>query len=128
MGHGYEAACRDCGHRFHANEGGGFSFHLLHCDTCGTEKDLSFEEIGEPHLRYLKGLEGPYCLASSEHDRRVRESYPGAPLPEEEYQRAVESIAGPCDCGGRFRFGAPVRCPQCRSTTITDMGSLICYD
>jgi predicted Zn-ribbon and HTH transcriptional regulator len=26
---------------------------------------------------------------------------------------------GPCDCGGRFEFGAPVRCPACRSDRVS---------
>ena len=55
MGCTFEAECRDCGHEFRGHRGGGFFFHLLRCDTCGEDKGLSFDAIGEPHLRYLKG-------------------------------------------------------------------------
>jgi hypothetical protein len=128
VGQTFEAECRDCGKPFRSAEGGGFSFHLLHCDTCGDPKALSFEEIGEPHLRYLKGLKGPYCIPSAEHDREVRQHDPGEPISEEEYHRQAEAIAGNCHCGGRFHFDAPVRCPNCRSANVRRGKSLICYD
>lgn len=115
MGYSYTAYCRKCRSSFKVNDGGGFFFHLLRCDSCGGERSIGFDEIGEPHLRYLKGLDGPYCLASAEHDRHVRENYPGEPMGEEEYHGAVEEICGRCDCGGRFRFDAPPRCPKCRT-------------
>lgn len=115
MGHTYRAFCRKCRSSFEVNEGGGFFFHLLRCDTCGAEKSIGFDEIGEPHLRYLKGLEGPYCVASSDHDRHVRENYPGEPMSEEEYHAAVEELCGTCECGGRFRFDGLPRCPKCHT-------------
>lgn len=114
MGHSYRAFCRECRASFTVNEGGGFFFHLLRCGTCGGERSIGFDEIGEPHLRYLKGLKVPYCMASAEHDRHVRENYPGEPMGEKDYHTAVEEICGQCDCGGRFRFDAPPRCPKCR--------------
>jgi hypothetical protein len=128
MGHTLKAECGDCGHEFEARSGGGFFFHLLRCDTCVLDKSLSFEEIGEPHLRYLKGLEVPYCTASREHDRSVRENYQGEPIPEDEYHRQVESIAGSCHCGGHFRFDAPLRCPTCRSANVREGPTLDLYD
>ncbi len=128
MGCTFEAECRDCGHQFRGHDGGGFFFHRLRCGTCGDDKGLSFEEIGEPHLRYLKGLKVPYCLASEEHDRDVRENYPGEPISEEEYHRQVEAIAGACHCGGHFRFKAPLRCPNCRSANVRKGKTLFCYD
>lgn len=119
MGQTYEANCDKCGHKFKLNMGGGFFFHLLKCDKCGKDKDISFEEIGEPHLRYLKGLGGPYCVATTEHDEYIRKHYPGEPLSEEEYHLEVEKIAGKCKCGGHYKFDAPPRCPKCRSEDIT---------
>jgi hypothetical protein len=59
-------------------------------------------------------------MATSEHDRRLRETYPGEPLSEEAYHREVERLLGPCGCGGEFSFDAPVRCPRCRSTAIKE--------
>ncbi len=115
MGRESGAICNNCGVRFAVREGGGFLFHLLHCDGCGAERSIGFEEIGEPHLRYLKGLNVPYAMATAEHDRRVQEHYPGEPISEEKYHRIVEDLCGECDCAGGFRFDAPPRCPECRS-------------
>lgn len=128
MGCTFEAECRDCHHQFVGHSGGGFIFHLLRCDTCGADKGLSFREIGELHLRYLKGLPGPYCMASAEHDRDVREQYTGEPISEEEYHRQVEAMAGACHCGGCFRFGVPLRCPNCRSGNVREGQLLDLYD
>ena len=97
------------------SQGGGFCFHLLHCDQCGKEKSIGFDELGEVHLRYLKGLSGPYSIATRDHDKEVQERYPGEPLSEAEYDLKVEEVAGKCKCGGRFSFDAPARCPLCKS-------------
>ena len=68
VGSKYGAICGACGRKFSVSEGGGFTFHLLRCDRCGATREMSFEELGEVHLRYLKGLPGPYAIASAEHD------------------------------------------------------------
>ena len=129
MGTGYRATCEKCGKKFDVNDGGGFFFHLLHCNKCGKEKSISFDKIGEPHLRYIKGLGTPYCIASSQHDEYIQKNYPGEPLSEKEYHKAVEKIGGKCKCGGLFRFNAPPRCPKCRSTKfVADMCSHVEYD
>jgi len=130
MGQQYSAICDACDCRFTVNDGGGFTFHLLRCDRCGAGRAISFEEIGEPHLRYLKGLDVPYSMATAEHDRRVRETYHGEPVARDEYEAAVEELCGECECGGRFRFDAPPRCPSCRSTDVRrdPEGQSICYD
>ena len=44
------------------------------------------------------------------------EGQKGEPLTEDEYHAAAEATLGPCGCGGRFRYDAPARCPECRST------------
>ncbi len=118
MGSSYGAICKSCGHRFEVNEGGGFFFHMLHCDRCGQEKSISFDQLGEAHLRYIKGLGGPYSEATRAFDERVRDSYPGEPLNEDEYFAIVEEMAGDHECGGHFTMNAPVRCPKCRSDDI----------
>ena len=105
-------------------------FHLLRCDRCGETKSIGFDELGELHLRYLKGLPGPYCVASAEHDKEVREHAPVEPISEEEYHVAIEAGMKPCRCGGKRTFDAPSRCPECRSTNFeeTGEGPQICYD
>ena len=50
MGSIFGVICDNCGHKFEVNCGGGFIFHLLHCDKCGKEKSILFEESGEAHL------------------------------------------------------------------------------
>jgi hypothetical protein len=112
--------CRACGLKSDVSEGGGFVFHLLHCDRCGDAKSISFEEIGEPHLRYLKGLPGSYAMATRRHDEWVKKNYPGEPLSEAEYYAAVEEIVGRCECGGSYKFDVPPRCPKCRSADLAE--------
>jgi hypothetical protein len=128
MGHSFKATCNDCRLEFEGNDGGGFFFHLLRCEWCGENKAVGFDEIGEPHLHYLKGLPGPYCIASSETDEVIRESFTLEPITEEQYHKAVESLAGKCQCDGQFRFNAPVRCPRCRSSRIEKGETLLMYD
>jgi hypothetical protein len=130
MGTEYGAICKKCHTRFRVSEGGGFMFHLLHCDKCGKPKSLSFVEIGEPHLRYLKGLSGPYSIATQEHDKNVQETYPGEPLSEAEYNLAIEKLAGKCGCGGYFKLDAPPRCPKCKSPDFKKdpKGNELLYD
>jgi hypothetical protein len=118
VGKTYGAICKTCGHRFDAREGSGFFFHVLHCDTCGKEKIVSFEELGEAHLRYIKGLAEPRSEATRAFDKDLQKNYPEPPLAEEEYCAIVEEVAGDHDCGGHFCIEAPVRCPKCRSVDL----------
>ncbi len=120
MGMAYHATCKKCRHRFEVRIGGGFFFHLLHCTYCGTDKHISFKELGEVHLQYLKGLDVPYCVASANNDEAVRDSYSGRAISEATYERKVQKIAGTCQCGGSFTFRAKPRCPKCRSTRLED--------
>jgi hypothetical protein len=128
MGSEYRAECKECGRKFELSEGGGFMFHLLRCNACGASKSMSFEEIGEPHIRYIKGLRTPYCMATAENDRQIQEKYPGKPLPERSYHAAVEKMAGKCRCGGTFKFNAKPRCPKCKSTRLIKGEVMIDYD
>lgn len=100
MGHVVKAKCLDCSKSFKVEHGGGFFFHLVRCDKCGKTTFIGFDSLGELHLRYLKGLPGPYCLASSEHDENVRIHEPVEPISEDEYYRGVNAIAGKYRCGG----------------------------
>lgn len=117
MGSASGYLCRTCGTRFQVRTGGGFHFDLLHCDTCGKAKNIGHHELGEIHLRFVKGLPGPYAVARSAMDRRIQREYPGEPLTRDEYAAAAEATLEPCTCGGRFRYDAPARCPGCRSTS-----------
>ena len=126
MGHRYAARCHRCGAEFVAQEGGGFFFHLLHCDRCGSEKGIRFHDLGEIHLKFLKGLGMPYCGVTCHYDLWIQENYPGEPITEEEYHRAVETFAGKCDCGGHYRMDAKARCPKCHSADI-EAGRVLGY-
>jgi hypothetical protein len=128
MGHTLAATCLDCGTTFTLERGGGFSFHLVRCDTCGKAKAIGFEDLGELHLRYLKGLPGPYCVASAVHDEKVRKNLPVEPISREEYHKGIEAIAGKCKCGGKYTLDPPDRCPSCRSTRIEEGAITLLYD
>jgi hypothetical protein len=117
MGSSTAHICRVCGSRFGARSGGGFFFDLLHCAACGRAQTVSHEALGDIHLRYVKGLPGPYAVARSAFDRRIQLEYPGEPLTRDEYRAAAEATLEPCTCRGRFRYDAPARCPTCRSTS-----------
>ena len=116
MGSSFSIICKKCGQKSGVNQGGGFTFHELRCDACGRNREVQFTELGEIHIRYVKGLPGPYCIATSETDKRIQEEYPGEPLSESEYNKAVEAILEKCRCGGSFKFDSPIRCEHCRST------------
>ena len=113
-------------------EGGGFFFDELHCDACGRVTSVSHEDLGDIHLRYVKGLDMPYAMVRDEMDRRIQQEYPGDPLSRDEYHAAAEATLDPCACGGRYRYDAPPRCPTCRSTREMwdqdDTGGFVIYD
>ena len=108
--------CRACGTKFNVRDGGGFYFDLLHCDKCGEDRTVRHEDLGEIHLRFVKGLPGPYAVARMAMDRRIQREYPGEPIDRPTYHAAAEATLEPCGCGGRFRYDASARCPGCRST------------
>jgi Zn finger protein HypA/HybF involved in hydrogenase expression len=129
MGTQYSAKCLDCGKTFAIRDGGGFFFHELRCNTCGKTKSVGFDALGEIHLRYLKGLKGPYSVVSSQHDAAVRNDPSIKPITEKEYHRKVKAFAGKCKCGGKYLFRAKVRCPKCRSVNFKkDEMYIINYD
>jgi hypothetical protein len=115
MGSASSYICKACGAHFMAKSGGGFFFDLLHCDTCGEGRIVSHEELADIHLRFVKGLPGPYAVTRMAMDRRIQAEFPGEPLTRDEYRAAAEATLGACACGGSFRYDAPTRCPDCRS-------------
>jgi len=128
MGCEYKVTCRACGHKSLVNDGGGFLCHMLRCDKCGREKDVGFNEMGEIHLRYIKGLSGPYCVATTKFDKTIRENYRGKPLSERKYNKAVENFADKCGCGGQFKLKAKLRCPKCKSARLKKGAPTFFYD
>jgi hypothetical protein len=128
MGHTFGAKCKNCGTEFEASEGGGFTFHLLHCDQCGKDKSISFDKLGDLHLRYVKGLDVPYSSFSWELDKSIQRNYPGEPISEADYYKEIEKLIRKCRCGGRYRFDAPPRCPKCRSTDFEQGPMGVLYD
>ena len=118
MGSILGAICAKCGAKFQYSRGGGFVFHLLRCDACGMEKEISFEDLGVVHKSYIKGLRGPYSSVSADHDEKIQKNFPGEPMSEEEYRKEVERIAGVCGCGGGFKFNVSPRCPKCKSDSF----------
>lgn len=115
MGSASGHICNHCGTRFTVRQGGGFYFDLLHCDACGAPRSVQHGDLGDIHLRFVKGLPGPYAVARSEMDRRIRAEYDGEPIDRVQYHALAEGTLEPCACGGRFRYDAPARCPSCRS-------------
>jgi len=79
---------------------------------------VDFASLGEIHLRYIKGLPGPYCVATAEIDKDIQQECSGEPISQAEYHELVEQTLDPCRCGGTFRFDAPARCPKCRTTEL----------
>lgn len=132
MGHSTGWICSVCGRHFQVRGGGGFFFDLLHCEACGRARTVTHEHLGDIHLAFVKGLPGPYAVSRTKMDREIRETYPGQPLTPAEYHGAAEATLDPCECGGRFRYDAPARCPTCRSTaeswTVDPAAASMFYD
>jgi hypothetical protein len=112
MGARFDATCRACGHVFAASEGGGRHFEALRCDACGGARTVRHEEVPDAlaELRRQLGLAG-----AIDSDEEALAAFDRAT---EAFHVALEAYAGGCECGGRYRFGAPLRCPRCRSTEV----------
>lgn len=131
MGHIFRATCRACGHEFRASEGGGRQFVELRCDVCGKSKSVGRKEAAEPFEQRQRDSDALHDLESflgktvtgdpDEKDEYISEQV-GAAMDQasEKFWRAMEAVAGQCSCGGRFRAGMPIRCPQCRSADIEE--------
>ncbi|MFN8630052.1 MAG: hypothetical protein U0838_06910 [Chloroflexota bacterium] len=117
--------CTACGADFRVADGGGFFFDRLHCDACGKSKSVTHRDLGDIHLRFVKGLRTPYALARAAMDRDIQANYPGEPITRAEYHALAEATLEPCACGGRFRYGAPARCPNCKSTSESWSGGKV---
>jgi hypothetical protein len=52
MGIEYTYECTECGFDGIWSEGGGFSFDILHCDTCANEKEIKLDADGNSVKAY----------------------------------------------------------------------------
>ena len=103
-------------------------FHQFRCGQCGRTKNVSFDELGDLHVRYLPSVEGRGRQSTSSGDEGSEKPDVVEPLSREEYEAGVEEIAGKCRCGGRFTLGAPTRCPKCRSVNLKEGEITMFYD
>jgi DNA-directed RNA polymerase subunit RPC12/RpoP len=85
--------CDHCGARFMNSGGATKATFPLRCERCGQRRFLRWDEV---------------------------DSMPDGQSETGEWFARVEALAGVCECGGRFTFRAPARCPQCRSTEFHD--------
>ena len=129
MGSSFTALCKKCGHKFTANVGGGFLFHLLHCDRCGRAKGIERKEIEKAYLQLRNDPKVSHRTVSQKHDDLVHIMYPGNPISSKEHYRIAEELAGRCTCGGKYLVDAPPRCPKCKSDEFEDSGEYrLMYD
>ncbi len=110
MGESYMVICSACQHRFRVTSGPGMRFLVFHCDTCGRDKGVGFDDFGAEFTRLPEGI-GPYSL------ERERDQESPVELRSERarIRQHVEDTAGGCPCGGAFRLDAIARCPDCGS-------------
>jgi hypothetical protein len=136
MGHQFRGICKKCRRKYTIKVGDGFFIHLLHCDRCGKDKVVRFKELGEIRLKYIKGQMLAENLDKLDflHDCVVfgerALDYSGNPISEKEYYGEVETKAGTCKCGGKYKMNAPPRCPKCKCVEyeIDPKGPEIMYD
>ena len=119
MGIEFEAKCNDCGAVLSIGcvSVNDFSI-LLRCERCGGEKFIGDDEIEQAKSRELKKLFMPDRVASLDHNKGVKGDYQRELVSEEEYIREIERIAGTCKCGGKPKFDAPPRCPECTFASV----------
>jgi hypothetical protein len=127
LGCSIQAACNKCKTHFTASKGGGRKFDLLHCDHCGAEHGINHDEIGNPYKRYCNSVEALFQFRRGRDENHIVKSIRNLlsgvwySVSTFQYNRAVEKKAGKCQCGGRFKFDAPPRCPGCLSHEFTEI-------
>ena len=127
MGYMTETKCNDCGEVFDESYGGGFNWDQLRCTNCGKTKDVHHFETPELWEKFIRTLD---FLRDIQIDNQSKELDYLFDLLIAERQRRVEEFAGKCDCGGKYTFDAPPRCPKCGSTNVKEEenGPTLCYD
>jgi hypothetical protein len=127
MGHYSKAQCHDCGEVYEEHIGGSFTSQGLKCDKCGKTMEIHCHDIPELSIQLL-GYEDYCAVARILPDKNSRDRKKLKRISLEEFNRGVEEFAGKCDCGGKYTFDAPPRCPKCCSTNIKEVGSKLFYD
>ena len=108
----FDATCRECEKAFSASRGHGRRFQQLRCDACGDTLLVGHEEIADLHRRFMIAADKAGEIDDWEEGSRAFDRA------SDEFREGVEAFAGKCSCGGRFRYGAPIRCPSCCSTDV----------
>ena len=92
MGEMVSPKCRACGHEWDRELlGGTMTMGIYRCTRCANARGIGIEELEAGGLP-----DAPWGLAASK----------------------VDALIGHCECGGRFRADAKVRCPQCLSDDV----------
>lgn len=58
MGQTSNTKCLDCGHKFELDQGGGFTFHLLRCNSCDRQILLNLMKL----VSFICGAVNDYYL------------------------------------------------------------------
>jgi len=92
MGQMVNPKCRACGHEW-AGEllGGTMLMGVYRCTKCPETREVTIVELSAAGLD-----DAPWSLPA----------------------RKADHVLGRCACGGRFRYDAPVRCPECHSDDV----------
>lgn len=109
----FHAICNDCNEKFVCYESDSASYHTLHCEICGKECNVAFDDTG---IQFLSCLVETNNHSENEDEENFTNSF-------EEHRvfvdgqslKKIDKIAGLCECGGHFRLDLPVRCPRCGS-------------
>jgi hypothetical protein len=115
----WRAICNHCETSFDAAWGHTRSGYCFRCGECGRPHFVLKEEVEKPPGTDF-GL-SQVVEQSESKPKRTLEELSNELLnrsPSRAYlawQERVEAVLPVCICGGRFRFNAPSRCPQCRS-------------
>lgn len=110
MGTIFSVNCRRCRRSFEYLDAYGMGSQILHCDVCGRSHGFAYRDMEDLFERFLAGP----GFGSRGRVSGVADADTG-PLSQEGYEAEVEARCSPCECGGRYRFETPIRCPRCGS-------------
>jgi hypothetical protein len=118
----WRAICNRCETRFDAAWGHTRRGFCLRCAECGRPLGVPKDEVEEPPgsnvqlSQLVAEVEATPKPPKRSLGELVEELVARGPSPEWiAWQQRVEATPPACACGGRYRFDAPSRCPQCRS-------------
>lgn len=117
----WQAICNCCETHFNAAWGHTRRGYCLRCVECGRPQGVPNDEVEKAPSNLDLAQAATATEVGPKSPKRsieelVEELVARGPSPEWlEWQQRVEATLPACECGGRFRFGAPSRCPKCRS-------------